>query len=51
LRRLHRITITAERNRFAAPEEEARILVADLDSFLRERMPLDVDADVELAWA
>ena len=51
LRRLHRITVTAERERFAAPEEEAHRLVIDLQGFLRERMPLDVDADVELAWA
>jgi hypothetical protein len=51
LRRLHRITVTAMRDRFAAPEEEARELVTDLRSFLRERLPLDVDADVELAWA
>lgn len=51
LRRLHRITITAERERFAAPEEEAHRLIVDLQGFLRERIPLDVDADVELAWA
>jgi len=51
LRRLHRITITAERDRFAAPEEEARNLVTDLNSFLAERLPLDVDAEVQLAWA
>jgi hypothetical protein len=51
LRRLHRITVMAERDRFAAPEEEARTLIMDLHSFLAERMPLDVEADVELAWA
>lgn len=51
LRRLHRVTVTADRDRFAAPEEEARTLVMDLHRFLAERMPLDVDADVELAWA
>jgi hypothetical protein len=51
LRRLHRITVIAERDQFAAPEEEARILVADLHGFLADRMPLDVEADVELAWA
>lgn len=51
LRRLHRITVTAERDRFVAPEEEARELVTDLHGFLRERMPLDIDAEVELAWA
>ena len=51
LRRLHRITVTADRDRFAAPEEEARNLVADLHNFLAERLPLDVDAEVELAWA
>jgi hypothetical protein len=51
LRRLHRILVAAERDRFTAPEEEARVLVADLNSFLRERMPLDVDASVELTWA
>jgi hypothetical protein len=51
LRRLHRIKVTAERDRFAAPDEEARVLVMDLHSFLAERMPLDVDADVELTWA
>jgi hypothetical protein len=50
LRRLHRITVCAERDRFAAPEEEGRALVADLDGFLNERLPLDVDADVELTW-
>src|SRR5262249_35922092 len=51
LRRLHRITVTAERDRFAAPEEEARELVTDLHRFLAERLPIDVDAEVELAWA
>jgi hypothetical protein len=51
LRRLHRITVTTERDRFAAPDEEARVLVMDLHGFLAERMPLDVEADVELAWA
>ncbi len=51
LRRMHRITVTALRDRFAAPEEEARALVTDLHSFLAERMPLDVDVSVELAWA
>lgn len=51
LRRLHRITVTAGRDRFAAPDEEARALVLDLHSFLAERMPLDVDVSVELAWA
>ena len=51
LRRLHRIKVTAERDRFAAPDEEARVLVMDLHGFLAERMPLDVEADVELAWA
>jgi hypothetical protein len=50
LRRLHRITVSAARERFAAPEEEGRALAADLDGFLRERLPLDVDAEVELAW-
>jgi hypothetical protein len=43
--------VTAERDRFAAPDEEARSLVMDLHGFLAERMPLDVEADVELAWA
>jgi hypothetical protein len=51
LRRLHRITVTAVRDRFAAPEEEACALVQDLRSFLAERVPLDVDVNVELAWA
>lgn len=51
LRRLHRITVTAGRDRFVAPEEEARVLIADLHSFLTERVPLDVDVNVELAWA
>jgi len=51
LRRLHHITVTALRDRFAAPEEEARILVQDLRGFLAERIPLDVDVNVELAWA
>jgi len=51
LRRLHRIRITAGRDRFSAPEEEARVLIADLESFLAERVPLDVDINVELAWA
>ena len=50
LRRLHRITVMAERDRFAAPEEEARTLVTDLHSFLAKRIPLDVDVNVELAW-
>jgi hypothetical protein len=50
LRRLHRITVMAGRDRFAAPEEEARVLVSDLHSFLAERIPLDVDVSVELAW-
>jgi hypothetical protein len=50
LRRVHRITIFAERDRFAAPEEEGPVMVKDLDGFLKERLPLDVDADVELAW-
>lgn len=50
LRRLHRITVTAERDRFAAPDEEARNLVMDLQGFLAERLPLDVDAEVKLAW-
>jgi hypothetical protein len=50
LRRLHRITVSAARDRFAAPEEEGRALVADLDGFLKERLPLDIDADVELVW-
>jgi len=51
LRRLHRITVTAGRDRFAAPEEEAHALVTDLHRFLAERVPLDVDVNVELAWA
>lgn len=51
LRRLHRITVTAGRDKFTAPEEEARLLVADLRSYLAERVPLDVDVNVELAWA
>jgi hypothetical protein len=51
LRRLHRITVTAERDRFSAPDEEAHELVTDLHSFLRERIPLDIEAEVELAWA
>jgi hypothetical protein len=50
LRRVHRITVSAPRDRFAAPEEEGRALVADLDGFIKERLPLDVDAEVELAW-
>ena len=50
LRRLHRITVSAVRDRFAAPEEEGRALIADLDGFLKERLPLDIDADLELAW-
>lgn len=50
LRRLHRITVSAERDRFAAPDEERRVLVKDLDGYLKERLPLDVDADVELVW-
>jgi len=50
LRRLHRITVSAQRDRFAAPDEEGRILLKDLGGFLKERLPLDVDADVELAW-
>jgi hypothetical protein len=50
LRRLHRITVSVPRDRFAAPEEEGRALVADLDGFVKERLPLDVDAEVELAW-
>lgn len=50
LRRLHRITVMAGRDRFAAPEEEARILVNDLHRYLGERVPLDVDVNVELAW-
>lgn len=50
LRRLHRITVTAERDRFTATVEEARNLVADLQSFLTERLPLDVDTEVELTW-
>lgn len=50
LRRVHHITISAPRGRFAAPEEEGRTLVADLNGFIKERLPLDVDAEVELAW-
>lgn len=50
LRRVHHITVSATRNRFVAPEEEGRALVADLDGFIKERLPLDVDAEVELAW-
>ncbi|MCU1224443.1 MAG: hypothetical protein JWQ42_2536 [Edaphobacter sp.] len=50
LRRLHRITVMARRDRFTAPEEEARTLVNDLHNFLAERVPLDVDVNVELAW-
>jgi hypothetical protein len=51
LRRQHRITVTAERDRFAAPEEEARVLVMDLHKFLAERVPFDIDVSVELAWS
>jgi hypothetical protein len=50
LKRLHRITVSAERDRFAAPEEEATLLVRDLQNFLTERVPMDVDVRVELAW-
>jgi hypothetical protein len=50
LRRNHRITVNALRERFAAPEEEARILIQDLHRFLAERVPFDVDVNVELAW-
>jgi hypothetical protein len=51
LRRTHRITVLAGRDRFAAPDEEARTLVMDLQAFLTERVPLDVDIEVQLAWA
>ena len=50
LRRLHRITVMAQRERFTAPEEEARVLLIDLQRFLAERVPLDIDVSVELAW-
>ena len=51
LRRLHRITVFTARESFHAPEEEARILVGDLERFLADRVPLDVAVSVELAWA
>lgn len=50
LRRLHQITVTALRERFADPEEERRILIVDLENYLAERVPLDVDVRVEVAW-
>ena len=51
LRRLHRITVTAPREWFAEPEAEGRVLVADLETYLAQRIPLDADVVVELAWA
>ncbi|WP_158942864.1 hypothetical protein [Granulicella sp. S190] len=51
LRRLHQITVTALRERFADPEEEKRILIVDLESYLADRVPLDVDVRVEVAWS
>jgi hypothetical protein len=51
LRRLHRIAISAHREQFVAPEEEGRVLLADLESYLKERAPMDVDLAVELMWS
>jgi hypothetical protein len=50
LRKLHRIRVSAQRDRFVEPEEEARILVQDLQRFLADRVPVDIDTSVELAW-
>jgi len=51
LRRFHRIVVTAGRDRFADPEEEARVLVTDLRGYLAERVPLDIDVSIEMVWA
>jgi hypothetical protein len=51
LRRLHRIDIRAARQEFVAPDEEARVLLADLESYLSDRVPLDVDLSLKLEWA
>ncbi|HLJ88280.1 MAG TPA: hypothetical protein VKZ53_15785 [Candidatus Angelobacter sp.] len=49
--RLHRVVVTARRDAFVAPEEEARVLTGDLQTHLSERTALDLRISVELAWA
>jgi hypothetical protein len=51
LRRMHKVALKASRSEFVAPDDEARVLLSDLDTYLRERVPLDVDLAVELTWS
>jgi hypothetical protein len=51
LRRLYHLALHAERERFVEGEEESRIMLAELRRFLKERVPLDVELSLELAWA
>jgi hypothetical protein len=51
LRRKHKITVKASQLEFVAPDEEARVLLSDLECYLQERVPLDVDLALELVWA
>lgn len=50
LRRLHRIVIGVQRDTFTAPEEEAPVLAGDLQHYLEERTPLDLQISVEMTW-
>ncbi|WP_446743862.1 hypothetical protein [Silvibacterium acidisoli] len=50
LRRVFHLLLHASRERFEG-EEEPQILLAELRRFLRERVPLDVEVSLELAWA
>ena len=51
LRRMHKITLGASRSEFVAPDHEAQVLLSDLESYLQERVPLDVDLALELIWS
>jgi len=51
LRRMHKITVEVSRSEFVAPDHEARVLISDLESYLQERVPLDVDLALELVWS
>lgn len=51
LRRVYHLSLHAERERFVEGEEESRIMLVELRSFLAERVPLDVELSMELAWA
>jgi hypothetical protein len=50
LRRVFHLLLHASRERFEG-EEETDVLMTELRRFLQERVPMDVEVSLELAWA